>query len=512
LILGCVARGFHAKMEERADSDPLDIASPWEVVLQRFLQGTVTSSLAWLPFPVSVVHLGDTTIASSTRRIVSTVGATLACDCVEAAATSILAPLALTDNISALETLKASRTFIITIGDSHHSAMSTSKEYFLSHRYDGSSMALRSTAAAVAASPKLAVEKIDVFVWAHCHSEPLVSAMNRRVTWMLAGGPTPSPCEPTKVAQVLLTFVPRLQRGLSCRRSPYLVALLTPDSGLGISGSDEDLEVAAGGSVEIARPPIGFPFGGCGPALLFELTLGLFAVSAFGSSSVSLLSVGELSDAPEVADAVMDQLRSAFDSVAGLDHWRLVMSAVVNNLALRFVESPRCLSDLALSRLLRLRLTLGSKAAVEKGIAPVPLASLIAAFDRPHEYGQAMSVGARALAKHHHRDTTTSWWLNGAFKGSQADKNAQALGALARVLRDCSWANVHLLPHDIVTYELRCEAGYGARWVIIPQPVESSSVDGEVAEVASGEVFTTVEFRGFLEPHDEEGHAKGWRH
>ena len=37
--------------------------------------------------------------------------------------------------------------------------------------------------------------------------------------------------------------------------------------------------------------------------------------------------------------------------------------------------------------------------------------------------------------------------------------------------------------------EVRCTEGYGARW----------SADG-------------LEFRGLLEPHDPEGHEKGWKH
>ncbi|XP_062507765.1 uncharacterized protein LOC134184164 isoform X2 [Corticium candelabrum] len=58
-----------------------------------------------------------------------------------------------------------------------------------------------------------------------------------------------------------------------------------------------------------------------------------------------------------------------------------------------------------------------------------------------------------------------------------------------KILEDASWINVHILPHDIKVVEVRSSEGYGARW----------TADG-------------LEFRGFLEPQMEDGHAMGWQH
>lgn len=153
--------------------------------------------------------------------------------------------------------------------------------------------------------------------------------------------------------------------------------------------------------------------------------------------------------------------------------------------------------------LLRCRLTPGSITAIDRGVVPVARSALLAAFRVPHEAGQVLTVGARALAKHIHRDETESWWGGGGeLKGTQAAKNAQAETVIARVLDGAVWCNVHMLPHDIVTLEYRVAAGYGARWCY------SLAVDAG----ASGGGVGSMQFRGFLEPVDPEGHEKGWRH
>lgn len=109
--------------------------------------------------------------------------------------------------------------------------------------------------------------------------------------------------------------------------------------------------------------------------------------------------------------------------------------------------------------------------------------------------GTSLTVGARALAKHWHRDGSENWWGRGN-QGTQAEKNEQALRALLRVLRDVAWSNVHLLPREeggsLSVFETRAASGHGARWELL----------------ADGNYF----FRGFLEPQMVDGHTKKWRH
>jgi hypothetical protein len=211
------------------------------------------------------------------------------------------------------------------------------------------------------------------------------------------------------------------------------------------------------------------------------------------------------------------------------------------------------------------RVTVGSIVAARTGYGAVPpLRQLIDAFDRPHDPRQAFSVGARALAKHCHRGAE-GWWGAGALSGSQQEKNAAAHHILRhRLLADVQWCNVHMLPHDIVTIELRCSDGYGVRWTstaadpsrAAPAPAPTTAAaaapdatgagedGGEGPTIAPGvgmwgtvctecgsagarvqmtsspirrtaaaaATARTVEFRGVLEPQDPEGHEKGWRH
>ncbi|XP_033120326.1 uncharacterized protein LOC117119601 [Anneissia japonica] len=108
-------------------------------------------------------------------------------------------------------------------------------------------------------------------------------------------------------------------------------------------------------------------------------------------------------------------------------------------------------------------------------------------FNQRHKLTCQLSVGARALSKHCHRDQTASWWATST--GSEAAKNAHANVILNRILDEAVWINIHSLPHDVVALEVRCLGGYGARW----------TADG-------------AKFRGFLEPQMKDGHSVGWRH
>ena len=120
-------------------------------------------------------------------------------------------------------------------------------------------------------------------------------------------------------------------------------------------------------------------------------------------------------------------------------------------------------------------------------IFPPPVEALIASFNEKHKPNANLTVGARALSKHCHRDVTSEWW--GACAGSELAKNEHANTVVMRILGDASWINIHVLPHDLKVIEVRCAEGYGARW----------SHDGK-------------DFRGFLEPQMEDGHAAGWKH
>lgn len=99
-----------------------------------------------------------------------------------------------------------------------------------------------------------------------------------------------------------------------------------------------------------------------------------------------------------------------------------------------------------------------------------------------------LTVGGRALCKHAVRGKE-GWW--GGSGGTEADKNDRAEKAALRVLAGATWVNLHVFGGggEDGVFEVREESGYGARW----------STDGAV-------------FRGFLEPHMEDGHEKGWRH
>ncbi|CAM9287081.1 unnamed protein product, partial [Hapterophycus canaliculatus] len=100
----------------------------------------------------------------------------------------------------------------------------------------------------------------------------------------------------------------------------------------------------------------------------------------------------------------------------------------------------------------------------------------------------ALTVGGRALCKHAVR-AKDGWW--GECGGTEAEKNDRAEKIALRILAGATWVNLHVFGGggEDGVFEVREESGYGARW----------SVDG-----------TT--FRGFLEPHMEDGHEKGWRH
>lgn len=195
-------------------------------------------------------------------------------------------------------------------------------------------------------------------------------------------------------------------------------------------------------------------------------------------------------------------------------------------------------SAAALARLCRCRLTPGSHEAIKRGICPPSLQQLWTSFHQPHCPGQILTVGARALSKHISRDETMTYWGSpNTYNGSPGKKNAMADANLARLLSTAVWINTHMLPHDIVAYEIRDLGGYGARWIIVPQEDSTPQLqqqtatdkndgnDAEQTDEGSSDTTPTkeekskkkwtaarCEFRGFLEPPDPDGHAAGWHH
>ena len=98
-----------------------------------------------------------------------------------------------------------------------------------------------------------------------------------------------------------------------------------------------------------------------------------------------------------------------------------------------------------------------------------------------------LTVGARALTKHAHRSSEGFW---GTVTGPEARKNEIAGELLSRLATNCVWINMHQLPGNEPVLEIRTREGYGARWAVAGNPG----------------------FRGFLEPHTQDGHEKRWRH
>ncbi|KAJ3109578.1 hypothetical protein HDU96_007181 [Phlyctochytrium bullatum] len=134
-----------------------------------------------------------------------------------------------------------------------------------------------------------------------------------------------------------------------------------------------------------------------------------------------------------------------------------------------------------------------------------------------------LTVAARALAKHAHRDEQGEGWGGPLVSGTVAAKNVRAAEVLGRIFGDPVWMNLHQLPHNTLVYELRNSEGYGTRFYIRSgaQSVAGTSTttettSDELSEEEAGDVTDSkpksLEFRGFLEPPMENGHEVGWRH
>ncbi|CAG8580787.1 4056_t:CDS:2 [Paraglomus occultum] len=132
-----------------------------------------------------------------------------------------------------------------------------------------------------------------------------------------------------------------------------------------------------------------------------------------------------------------------------------------------------------------------------------------------------LTVGAKAFSKHCHRDRSKNFW--GTCTGTEKQKNEQANLVLAKIITNAAWINLHSLPHNILTYEIRTAEGYGARWTLnapltstnssaTQAPTPSSSKTSPSVFDSSHSPQTSLTFRGFLEPQMENGHGKKWIH
>ena len=192
------------------------------------------------------------------------------------------------------------------------------------------------------------------------------------------------------------------------------------------------------------------------------------------SEACGLLTEGEfvakITEMAEKVSPILTALKNTWTEITDTEK-SLQLKSIIR------ILGPRGLLDLS-----NIRCTQGSV-----DIFPPSIATLLESFNEKHKPTANLTVGARALSKHCHRDVTSEWW--GACAGSEQAKNEHANAVVMHILGDASWINIHRLPHDIKVIEVRCAEGYGARW----------SHDGKV-------------FRGFLEPQMEDGHTAGWKH
>eukprot|EP00607_Mallomonas_marina_P003814 CAMPEP_0182430864 /NCGR_PEP_ID=MMETSP1167-20130531/44387_1 /TAXON_ID=2988 /ORGANISM="Mallomonas Sp, Strain CCMP3275" /LENGTH=286 /DNA_ID=CAMNT_0024616485 /DNA_START=552 /DNA_END=1412 /DNA_ORIENTATION=- len=186
---------------------------------------------------------------------------------------------------------------------------------------------------------------------------------------------------------------------------------------------------------------------------------------------------------------------------------------------------------------------------------------LMESFARLHSLDSKsiLTTGARAHSKHSIRSSEKFW---GTCEGSEAAKNKQALCKLQYILDHTVWINVHMLSGEGngLVLEVRSKQGYGARWRISQMKALHTGLTPQIrcakiaAEFASESAVSRIEditpscstspqdidlnvkapsknskteisekdveetpcislsFRGFLEPHMEDGHKKGWKH
>jgi hypothetical protein len=117
---------------------------------------------------------------------------------------------------------------------------------------------------------------------------------------------------------------------------------------------------------------------------------------------------------------------------------------------------------------------------------------------KPETKPPHLTVASRARAKHAHRGEDQFF---GICNGSTQFKNDAAEVIVKKLIHDAVWINIHEFGGvDNPVIEIRNRLGYGARW------------EADWNLKGSLERPTGATFRGFLEPHMEDGFERRWRH
>lgn len=193
----------------------------------------------------------------------------------------------------------------------------------------------------------------------------------------------------------------------------------------------------------------------------------------------------------------------------------------VTSLLISNIENESFLDEMSMEKKLIL---LGLRRTKQSFTAILPsISQLWAAFNHVHTADSAspLTVGARALSKHCHRNSENYWQIE--FKGSEQHKNEIANDKLLSMLSDVHWMNYHLLPGHKRVFEIRNRDGYGIRYDVSfagdeeleEKEKSTAGDDNSILESDRTRVLpapTSVVFRGFLEPHMAEGWLTGWKH
>jgi hypothetical protein len=176
-------------------------------------------------------------------------------------------------------------------------------------------------------------------------------------------------------------------------------------------------------------------------------------------------------------------------------------TADLDNAAISFNDlgSSKAIELRCVLSLLGLRSTAGSV-----DIFPPTVCHILHSFNQSFRAssGSLLTVGARALSKHFHRDSQAVYWP--ILQGPESQRNEIAVQTVVKILNNAVWLNVHQLPHNYIAYELRVGEGFGIR--LACNAWDGKNLDGNSLEWI---------FRGFLEPSDAaqgDGHAVGWKH
>ncbi|KAK9806226.1 hypothetical protein WJX72_006135 [[Myrmecia] bisecta] len=148
---------------------------------------------------------------------------------------------------------------------------------------------------------------------------------------------------------------------------------------------------------------------------------------------------------------------------AAASNWKAVQGATVP-------WSKQPTAEETMYRQRRFARTAGTRFAL-----PPPKEALIEVFSELVPKSR-LSVGAKALCKHHARAPNHSFWRQPL--GPEAVKTAMALRHLHEMFEQATWHNVHQLSPSLLVYEMRNPEGYGMRWTLEP----------------------VLAFRGYLEP------------